>query len=94
MPVAKLKPGMETGFDYPKIFFVSMFRRTWHTIEELNVKQPVDMLVPQVLRGDAVGEANVLRAGRLRVRFPILSLTSTFRPHCVSGVSSASNRNE
>ena len=43
--------------------------------------------------GGAVGRGTALQAGRSRVRFPMVSLTS-FRPHYGPGVDSASNRNE
>jgi hypothetical protein len=47
-----------------------MFRRIWPSIEELNVKLPVDIAVPQGLSGGAVGGASVLQAGRFHVRVP------------------------
>jgi len=55
-----------------------MFRRIWPTIEELNVKQPVDMAVLQGLRGCTVGGAIVLQAGSLRVRLQPSGRTVVF----------------
>jgi len=44
-------------------------------------------------RGSAVGWGNALQVGRLRVRFPMVSLEFS-GPHYGPGVDSASNRNE
>jgi hypothetical protein len=68
--VAKLKPGTGTYIFIIQKNFVYMFRRIWPSIEELNVKLPVDTTIPRVLRGGAVGGASLLQAVRLRVRFP------------------------
>ena len=45
-------------------------------------------------RGGAVGWGTELQAGRSRVRFPMMSLTESFRPHCIPGVDSIFNRKE
>ena len=56
------------------------------------------MLCQAGVRGDPVGWDTALQAGRLRVRVPMVSLEFfvdiLFRPHCVPGVDTASNRNE
>jgi hypothetical protein len=45
-------------------------------------------------RGSVVGWANMLQAGRSRVRVPIRWNFSSFQPHYGPGVDSASNRNK
>ena len=49
-------------------------------------------------RGGAVGWGTALKAGRSRVRFPMVLLeffiNKTYRPHYGPGVDSASNKNE
>jgi len=45
-------------------------------------------------RGDAVAWGIALQAGRSRVRFPMVSMTYSFRPHYGPGIDSASGRNE
>ena len=44
--------------------------------------------------GEAVGFGTALQAGRLRVRFPMVSLPQPFRPHWVPAVNSKSDRNQ
>ena len=45
-------------------------------------------------RGGAVGWSTALQPTRLRVRFPMASMTQPFRPHYDPGIDSASIRNE
>jgi hypothetical protein len=47
-----------------------------------------------VLLGQRGHAATALQTGTSQVRFPMESLTKTFRPHYGPGVDSASNRNE
>jgi hypothetical protein len=63
-------------------------------VQLLRIKRPYTSIRGGHSAGGAVGWGTALQTGMSRVRFPMVSLTYSFRPHYDPGVDLGSNRNE